>query len=59
MTRTIAVWIFGLLASAIFGGLIADRFLSSGYDSMAVWGFLGGMFAFACARLWLATPSKN
>ena len=42
VARTIAIWVFGLLASAIFGGLVADRFLSSGYSSEAgVWGFLG------------------
>jgi hypothetical protein len=52
--RNIAIWVFGLLASGIFGGLIADRFFDSGAT-----GFFGGLFAFACARLWLTTPSKN
>jgi hypothetical protein len=58
--RTIGIWIAGLLASGIFGGLIGDRFLSSGvYSETGVWGFLGGMLAFTCARLWLVAPAKN
>ena len=58
--RTTAIWIAGLLASGIFGGLIGDRFLSSGlYSESGVWGFLGGMLSFTCARLWLAAPRKN
>jgi hypothetical protein len=51
--RTIAIWIFGLLASAIIGSLIASRVQPPyAYD----WGFAGGLAgicAFACLRLWL------
>jgi hypothetical protein len=60
MARTIAIWVFGLLASAIAGGLVASR-LTPQYSDDTVWGMfgiLGGMFAFACIRLWLAHPRK-
>jgi hypothetical protein len=56
MARTVGIWVFGLLASAIVGGMVGSQV---GYSSDN--GFLGalaGMFAFACLRLWLA-PSKN
>jgi hypothetical protein len=33
-------------------------FLSSGSPETGLFGFLGGMFAFACLRLWLARPSS-
>lgn len=49
MARRIAVWVFGVLASGIFGGLIGEKL---DYDG-GFWGFLGGTFAFACVRLWL------
>ena len=58
VARTIAIWITGLLASGIFGSLISDRLFSSGFESQGVTGFFGGMLAFACIRLWLATPPK-
>jgi hypothetical protein len=38
--RTIAIWVFGLLASAIFGGLVASSFLSSG--DAGFWSSLAG-----------------
>jgi hypothetical protein len=63
MARTIAIWIFGLLASAIIGafaGILAGHFSDmSPYASTELWGALAGMFTFACIRLWLAAPSKN
>jgi hypothetical protein len=59
VARTIAIWVFGLLASAIFGGLVADRFLSSGSSEAGVWGFLGGIFAFACLRLWMNAHPRD
>jgi hypothetical protein len=46
--RTIAIWVFGLLASGLFGALILKD----------VAGYFAGMFAFACLRLWLARPSS-
>jgi hypothetical protein len=49
--RVVALWVFGLLASGIFGGMIGSRF-GSEYSDYGVWGFLCGVFAFACARLW-------
>lgn len=47
--RTTAIWIFGLVASAIIGGLAAARLT---LDDYAVLGVLAGMACFACARLW-------
>jgi hypothetical protein len=62
MARTIAIWIFGLLASAIIGGFagsLAGRLGGmSPYAGTELWGALAGMFTFACFRLWLAAPSK-
>lgn len=55
MSRTIAIWVFGLLASGIFGGLIGQQLE---YSDGGVWGFLGGAFAFACIRLWLADKPR-
>jgi hypothetical protein len=54
--RTFGIWIFGLLASAMIGGMVAHFFL--GFD-MDVYGGLTGMAVFACARLWLAAPTQN
>ena len=58
MARTIAIWIFGLLASAIIGGLVGSRLQPMYSYDWEVWGALAGMFTFACLRLWLAAPSK-
>jgi len=63
MGRTVAIWIFGLLASAIIGGfagILAGHLGGmSPYASTELWGGLAGMFAFACLRLWLAGPSSK
>jgi hypothetical protein len=61
MARTIAIWIFGLLASTIIGALIGSRFTPeySYSGDWGVWGALAGMFTFACLRLWLGgSPGK-
>ena len=61
--RRIAIWVLGLLASAILGMLAAGppndltgflgfhRFLVQ-YPAKPIWGAVGGVAAFACARLW-------
>jgi hypothetical protein len=55
--RSIGIWVFGLLASAIVGGILASR-LTPPYESdWGVWGALAGTFAFACLR-WLGAPKK-
>ncbi|MCZ6848267.1 MAG: hypothetical protein O7F75_05395 [Alphaproteobacteria bacterium] len=51
MGRKIAIWVFGLLASGIFGSLIGQQL--DNFDG-GVWGFLGGIFTFSCFRLWLS-----
>ena len=54
MAKAIAIWTFGLLASGIFVGLLGN-WLWPGVGSL--FGFLGGMSAFACLRLWLTEGS--
>lgn len=65
MVRTIAIWIFGLTASAIIGG-----FMGSAYDTVLnhdadiggaglLFGTLAGVCLFACLRLWLAPKSRR
>ena len=57
--RTVGIWVFGLLASAIIGGVIGGVLDGPySYDR----GFLGvfaGMFTFACARLWLGQQAQG
>jgi len=57
-TRIVALWVCGLLASAIIGGFIGSL-LERPYSSGAglVWsGMVGiGLFAWTCARFWLAS----
>ncbi len=55
MVRTIAIWVFGLLGSAITGSLVGGALT---YDG-EIAGFFAGAFLFACLRLWLAAASKN
>ena len=52
MTRTIFIWIFGVLASGIIGALVGSRFDTGWGSDNAFWGFLAGILVFACARLW-------
>lgn len=52
MLRTIAIWVFGLLASAIFGGLLGAYLLEGG----ASLGMIGSVALFVCVRLWLSLP---
>jgi uncharacterized membrane protein YeaQ/YmgE (transglycosylase-associated protein family) len=60
MVRTIAIWVFGLLASAIVGGVIGMMAVDLTHDPGTGWlGALAGIFGFACLRLWLAAPSRN
>jgi hypothetical protein len=52
--RTFGIWAFGILASAIVGGIVGSRFdeYYSGGLNMIL-GVLAGVFTFACIRLWL------
>jgi hypothetical protein len=61
MGRTIAIWVFGLLASAIVGEMVGSR-LNTGYSTdNSFLGMLAGiLFVFICLRLWLTGPrAKN
>lgn len=53
MRRSLAIWVFGLLASGIFGGMVGSHLT---YDG-GFFGFVGGIFAFICLRLWLTPKS--
>jgi hypothetical protein len=55
MARSIAIWVFGSLASGIVGAMIGEQM---GYNWW-LYGFLAGLFGFACVRLWLAPSSKH
>jgi len=57
--RIVAIWFAGLLASGIFGWLVDAKFLSTTFFPDGGPGMIGGMLAFACARLWFTTPSKE
>ena len=63
VARTIAMWVFGLLASAIIGGFAGTVAGNLGgmspYAATEAWGACAGMLTFACLRLWLAAPSKT
>ena len=48
--RAAAVWIFGLLAGGIFGAIVGEHLTKTGIGLPL--GFMGGVFAFACIRLW-------
>lgn len=48
--REAMIWVTGLVAGAVVGGLIG--FQLARYGGGQVWGALGGACAFACLRLW-------
>jgi hypothetical protein len=48
-----------LLASSLIGGLLGTLFDTSPYSNNWFFGFFAGLFAFACLRLWLTTPSRD
>lgn len=56
MGRTIAIWVFGLLASAIVGAVGGSQL---NMPDGGFWGLLAAMFAFACLRLWLSSSKKT
>jgi hypothetical protein len=51
--RTFGIWTFGLLASAIIGGLVGERLYTGVGSEGWFFGIFAGIFAFACVRLWL------
>jgi hypothetical protein len=52
--RTFGIWVFGILASAIIGGLIGSRLDDRAAGGLeTILGILAGVFTFACIRLWL------
>ena len=51
--RTFGIWVFGILASAIVGGIAGSRFeATSTSGTMVILGMLAGIFMLACLRLW-------
>ena len=50
--RTIGIWITGLLASSIAGGILGDAIDSGMSDGYGFLGAVAGALAFTCFRLW-------
>jgi hypothetical protein len=63
MARSVAIWIFGLIASAIIGGFVGSSYAVTFHPTApgdgGFFGMVGGMSVFACLRLWLAAPRAN
>jgi hypothetical protein len=57
--RTLGIWVSGLLASALVGGLIGNKLGTDYSGDSAALGGIAGMCAFACVRLWLGQNRKN
>lgn len=55
--RAVGIWVFGIFASGLIGGVIGSR-LESGYSDDSLPGFFAGVFAFACFRLWFTHGGK-
>ena len=60
--RTLAIWVFGVLASMIVGGIVGAQLDALNHDYVTsirmVRGVLAGALIFACLRLWLTAPTK-
>jgi hypothetical protein len=56
MFRTIILWICGLFACAMAGGMIVHYFYGETAD---VFGGLIGMATFACGRLWTTDKRRE
>jgi hypothetical protein len=55
--RRIWIWIFGMVASGIIGGLVAmatRQDYTTRADILFWYGVVAGVCAFGCLRLWLA-----
>lgn len=62
MSRTVAIWIFGLIGSGLAGVLISIAIVRpEGRDAGAIasMGFICGLCVFACARLLMTAPSSK
>lgn len=53
--RTVAIWVCGLLASAIIGGIVGARFDAPYTTDNAFWGVIAGLLVFTCGRLWMTS----
>ena len=74
--RTVGIWVSGLFASFIVGAFVGSIFdhaysgvpaigppplaFMASFNANAVMGGIAGLFAFTCARLWLASgPNRH
>ena len=57
--RTLAIWLFGGLATAIVGGFIGASFDTSFAGLGWPFGVIAGAFVFVCLRLWLSASSRR
>lgn len=51
--RLVTLWVSGLIACGVTGGAIGDYINPNPYAGGSVFGFLAGISAFTCARLWV------
>ncbi len=51
--KLMTLWFSGLLACGLLGGAIGDYINPNPYAGGSVIGFLAGISAFTCARLWV------
>lgn len=55
--RLVAIWVSGLLATAMFGTMIGHALAE--YDGGGAFGFVAGALAFTCFRLWRTSASQQ
>jgi hypothetical protein len=53
--RTVALWVCGLLASAIIGGVVGAHFDAPYRTDVAFLGIIAGPLVFTCARFWMTS----
>lgn len=59
--KKVGIWIFGLIASGVGGGVATVFLVHPLYERQDNWfaiGLIGGVSAFACIRLWTAKISN-
>jgi hypothetical protein len=57
--RTFFIWFFGLIAFGLMGLVVGGALNRHSGDGGEFLGFIGGMAAFACVRLWMGSRSTS
>ena len=58
IARITGIWVFGLAAAGMVGSALGTA-ITYAYENEAVPGAFGGMFAFACFRLWMGEKRRE